>query len=177
MKKALLLVLMSTIYTLSASAGAPRVADGDLAMITDSIPSCRAINLREAPIHLKCLTSKGAIYERVSRDNFGEAWKSPRGVIWSDRVGLSSYFFARNVCAKIGAELPSREHFELGEAEGFREVLPNMIAPPFEQVGVKLYSYWSSTNGTSGAYIFYSNSGNIWEYFADYEGSVRCIER
>lgn len=43
-----------------------------------------AADLRNAPIGFKCITTKGAVFERVERENFGEAWKDPNGLIWSE---------------------------------------------------------------------------------------------
>src|SRR5262249_47071098 len=63
-----------------------------------TLVACSSINLRTAQLHVKCTTSEGSVFERVSRDNFGEAWKGPDGVIWSDRVGSSNQYDAVNTC-------------------------------------------------------------------------------
>lgn len=145
--------------------------------------SCSSINLREAEINVKCITSKGAIYQRVSKDKFGEAWKGEDGIIWSDIVGTSSFYNANNVCTKIGGRLPSREDFEKGESKGFREVLPNIVKIPFETP--KPFIFWTSTkseelqNGLKYPLVFNGTNKDV--YFAGYYDAsvemVRCVSR
>lgn len=129
-----------------------------------------SVDLRQAPVGFKCRTSKGSIFERVVRANFGEAWKGPDGLIWSDFIGKYSQYDAITTCKTLGGILPSRADFERGEANGFREVLPNM----------KDRWFWSSSvypNNSGLAYVFSGNDGVI-----DYGGrnnnfSVRCAGR
>ena len=146
--------------------------------VGDDIPTaCSSINLRIAPLGMKCKTSKGghdgkgAIFERVSRDNFGEAWKGPDGVIWSDRTGSDTQFNAVYACENLGGELPSRANFERGEANGFREVLPNM----------KDHWFWSSSVNPSDPYYgnyFSGNYGDIGDTSRNNgKFSVRCVGR
>ncbi len=88
--------------------------------------ACSSINPRTAKLHDKCTTSKGAIYERVSRDHFGEAWKGPDGLVWSDRVGNYTQSNAAEICKKLDGTPPSKADFERSEGYGLREVLSNM---------------------------------------------------
>ncbi len=89
---------------------------------------CASLDLRNVPVGTRCTTSKSAIYERVSRENFGEAWKGPDRLIWSDRIGttISDQFEAVKTCKNLGGTLPERVDFERGKASGFLEVLPNL---------------------------------------------------
>lgn len=128
--------------------------------------ACGSINLRTAQLHVKCTTSKGAVYERVSRDNFGEAWKGPDGVIWSDLVGQGSQDSVANTCKNLGGTLPERADFERGEANGFREVLPNM----------KDQWFWSSSVNPSAS-VFFGNNGVIYDGSRNGYYSVLCVGR
>ncbi|MGK5083942.1 hypothetical protein WDW37_11630, partial [Bdellovibrionota bacterium FG-1] len=115
--------------------------------------SDKSVNLRLVEVGFKCLTSKGVKYERVARDGFGEAWKGPDGLIWSDFVGVYSQGFAKLTCRfDLGANLPDLSAFVRGEANGFREVLPNMIDRAYWSASELdfpgLYSYWF--DGSSG---------------------------
>jgi hypothetical protein len=136
--------------------------------------SCSSINLRTAQLHVKCTTSMGAVYERVSRDNFGESWKGPDGLIWSDRVGSRSesdtQYNAVEMCKNLGGALPSKADFERGEANGFREVLPNM----------KDRTFWSSSINPAvaiSAYYFDDDGGDLDLGYRGKYSSVRCVER
>ena len=127
-----------------------------------------SINLRTAPIGFRCQTSKGTIYERVTRENFGEAWKGSDGFIWSDCVGAYKQQAAIEVCANLGGGLPSKADFERGELNGFRQVLPNM----------KYRWYWSSSVlpiGANKAYLFDGLYGNIGVGYSYYDEAVLCI--
>lgn len=109
----------------------------------EEIEPCRdvSVDLREAAIGFKCRTSKDAIFERVARDGFGEAWKGPDGLVWSDYQGNSSQYGATKACEKLGGALPSRADFARGESRGIREVLP----------GWKSRYFWSSSVYSSNA--------------------------
>ncbi|MBI2646171.1 MAG: hypothetical protein HYW85_03945 [Deltaproteobacteria bacterium] len=89
-----------------------------------------------ATVGSKCKTSKGAVYERVNRDNFTEAWKGPEGMIWNGDNSTAAYKHqdAIDFCNKKGGVLPSKEDLQKGEANGFREVLR-----------MNYGFYWSST--------------------------------
>jgi hypothetical protein len=137
--------------------------------------ACSSINLRTAKLHVKCTTSKGAVFERVSRDNFGEAWRGPDGWVWSDRLGSETQDRAIGLCRNIGAELPLRADFERGEANGFREVLPNMKINFAEE-----RYFWTSSNLPSSddnAYLFNGGSGIMTDNFLENKEDVRCVER
>lgn len=125
------------------------------------------------PVGTKCMTSKGSIYERVSRDNFGEAWKGvdvSHSLIWSNMAGRSSLDEAVNTCKTLGGALPERADFKQGEANGFREVLPNMEGE----------WYWTSTIfSVEENYIFSGDAGDFGYSSPGRYGyaSVRCIVR
>lgn len=127
--------------------------------------------LRMVTPGFKCRTTNGAIYERVTRDNFGEAWKGPDGLIYSDFIGKYSQYDAIEICKNLGSTLPSQADFDHGEANGFREVLPTM----------KNRWYWSSSvpPGDSGyAYYLIGHDGgtnNPDNRYSTY--SVRCVAR
>ncbi|MGK5089088.1 hypothetical protein WDW86_16140 [Bdellovibrionota bacterium FG-2] len=113
--------------------------------------------LREVRTGFKCRLSKldgeGAVnvFERVERAGFGEAWKDPSGLIWSDILGRSTkYQQAEKVCADVGGRLPTpleesrmRGAFVQGSTEG-KKLLPN-----FNQV-----SWMKDGPETQGAWIF-----------------------
>lgn len=130
--------------------------------------ACSSINLRTAQLNVKCRTSKGSVYERVSRDNFGEAWKGPDGLIWSDFVAHDTHN-AGEICKNQGGTFPSRDDFKRGEVNGFREVLPNM----------KDRIFWSSSVAPYVHYFYYFD-GNVGDFgygFVDDYASVRCVGR
>lgn len=150
--------------------------------------ACDSVNLRTAQIHVKCITSKGSIYERVSRDNFGEAWKGPDGFIWSDRVGNDTQYDAVKTCRNLGGKLPDRAAFERGESYGFREVLPNMKDRYFWSSEVDWTSspdpervFWRSSADLSFSpdpafgYTFSGNYGIITHGRRLHYYTVRCI--
>ncbi len=99
-----------------------------LASASEQVP-CSSVNLRAKKPGFTCTTSKGAIYERVSRDGFGEAWKGPDGIIWSQQIlsgGMVSFRESVEACRDLRATIPSLEDTERGESNGFREVLTQM---------------------------------------------------
>lgn len=130
---------------------------------------CSRLNLRSAQPGVRCETSKGAIFERVSsRAQWGESWRGPDGLVWTDVVDRTSQWIAVRNCKRLGGRLPSREDFERGEANGFREALPNMT---------ELF-FWSSSRhpdhrGSALGFsswrgeIGYDYKGNVW--------AVRCV--
>lgn len=128
------------------------------------------IDLRTVASGFKCRTSKGAIYERVARVNFGEAWKGPDGLIYGDFIGERNQYKAFESCKNLGGELPSQADFERGEANGFREVLPNM----------KDRWFWSSSvysNNHASGCSFNGYDGAITYVPGYYTGSARCVWR
>ena len=127
-------------------------------------------SLRSVAVGFKCRTSKGAIYERVARDNFGESWKDSDGLIWSDYIGSHSQRDAVSSCLRLSGKLPAPADFKRGEANGFREVLPNM----------KDRWFWSSSvhpYDSDNAYGFNGYIGDIDYYNRIYNNSVRCVGR
>jgi hypothetical protein len=127
-------------------------------------------DLHQVAVGFKCRTANGSIYERVARANFGEAWKGPDGLIWSDYVGSYSQYNAVKACKSIGGTLPARADFERGEANGFRELLPN----------IKVRWFWSSSVNPYDpydAYVFNGYDGIFYNDDRDYTYSVRCVAR
>ncbi len=139
---------------------------------------------RSKPIQIgvKCMTSRAAIFERVSRVSFGEAWKGPDGLVWSDLVDQNTYDQAVYNCKNLNGRLPTRFDFQRGELNGFREVLPNMTIRASDQDWNWLVTpwFWSSTvlpDDSSSAYTFFTADGMIGRYFMSREGiiSIRCV--
>ena len=127
-------------------------------------------SLRSVAVGFKCRTSKGAIYERVARDNFGESWKDSDGLIWSDYIGSHSQYDAVSSCRRLSGTLPAPADFKRGEANGFREVLPNM----------KDRWFWSSSVRPNNSYYAYgfdggSGGGGYGDRVSNF--SVRCVGR
>lgn len=129
-----------------------------------------SVDLRSAAVGFKCRTSKGSIFERVAKNNFGEAWKGPDGLIWSDFVGKYSQYDAVTTCKNLGGTLPSRADFERGEANGFREVLPNMKDRWFCSSSVH-------PKYSDHAYGFDGSVGNVGYVYRTVNDSVRCAGR
>ena len=143
--------------------------------------ACSSLDRSKAiQVGTRCTTSKGALYVRVSKENFGEAWKGPDGVIWSDYVGSKRNTGdvkggiiidseATRLCKTLGGNLPERADFERGEANDFREVLPNMKDRYFwsSSVNPNVSGYAGDFNGSSGNFVYYRN----------YSDSVRCVGR
>ncbi len=132
---------------------------------------CSSIDLRNAKLHDKCITSKGSVFERVSRVGFGEAWKGPDGLIWGDRVGSNNYPDAVTVCRNLEGTLPSKADFERGEAYGFREVLPNLKNQFF-------VTYTTlAPDDPDYAYFFNGFNGGFEHYYLTAKKSFRCVGR
>ena len=114
--------------------------------------ACLALDLRNAPVGTKCRTSKGAVFEKVFRLNFGEAWKEPDGLIWSDVVGRANHRTAFEICTeKLGAFFPSQYAYEKAEAFGFREVLPGFSGRRF----------WVATTDYIDTPVFFGDYGTV----------------
>lgn len=144
------------------------------AAVPAEISECtdRTMNLRTVRVGFRCRTSKGAIYERVARDNFGEAWKGPDGLIWGDLVAEYTQQAAAAACTDLGGELPSCDDFARGEANGFREVLPHM----------KGYWYWSSSHEPTPSITFHAcyfggTTGSFFYHDIRDPGPFRCAGR
>jgi hypothetical protein len=130
--------------------------------------SCNSIDVRAAQVGTKCLTGKGAIFERVKRTGWGEAWKGPDDLIWSDMIGEGDFNKAEESCKKLGGRVPSAKDFSRGDLNGIRELLPKM----------KGFVYWSSSphpDLADYAFAFYGSSGDINRYFRNSDNSVRCV--
>ncbi|MFL5812786.1 MAG: hypothetical protein ACJ763_04360 [Bdellovibrionia bacterium] len=116
----------------------------------------------------KCITSAQGIFERVDYEGFGEAWKDPNGIIWSDKLGVDSYVYAEDICRKVGSIMPSAENLKHAEGHGLHEVLPHM-----ENEYV-----WSNSPYT-GAWmhllVLSGDSGKIYQTSYEDRNSVRCI--
>jgi hypothetical protein len=139
------------------------------------IPACDSssgtVDLRSAPVGFKCRTSNYAIFEKVNDKKFGEAWIGPDALIWGQSLpGNVSQYRASDICASKGGALPTIEDFKRGEANGFREVFPNMPG----------HKFWSSSGGSmSSLYglLFNGSNGSIEERNRTYSVSVRCVWR
>ena len=84
-----------------------------------------SVNIHEAPIGYKCRTSRRAVFERVERDGFGEAWKGPDHRVWSQVIETNTQQGAIYSCLNLGGELPSPEAFMRGQQAAYQEVLSN----------------------------------------------------
>jgi hypothetical protein len=106
-------------------------------------------NLRTEPVGFRCITSAGAFYERVSKDQFGEAWEGPTGMIWSSLIGTLPLDDAKKKCSSIHGTLPTLADFQREAQSGFVEVLP-----PSSDT-------WLLTSTQTGAtvYMFFPPSG------------------
>jgi hypothetical protein len=130
-----------------------------------------SIDLRKVTVGFKCRTSKGAVFERVKRPGLGEAWKGEGGQVWSDRIANADQYFAESHCSSVNASLPSADDFSVGEAQGFREVLPNM----------RNRAYWSRNVAQMNSIedfvgiAFVGDDGAIGADHQDSEFSVRCV--
>jgi len=125
---------------------------------------------QRATINQVCVTSKGVKFRRVARANFGEAWADEEGQIWSDRIRNANQYDAIKYCKAIEGKLPSKDDFIRGEANGIREVLPNMKARWFWSSSVHpKYSYFAYFfSGYNGFIDYYYRSNNS-------SSSVRCV--
>ncbi len=85
---------------------------------------CKDSNLRKVQPGFRCSVVGGGIFERVAHDKFGEAWKTPDGVIWSESFGWFNQSYGSSFCKEIGGALPSYQDFYRGYTNGFQGVLP-----------------------------------------------------
>lgn len=137
-------------------------------------PLCNSVDLHKQSEGFQCQTSKGALFTRVARDGFGDAWRDPDGLIWSNRVGTGNHEQAEKICAKLGATIPTRADFERDEALGLREVLYKMADT----------WYWSATGyptdtaDSLNAYAYFGTNGMIGtdQRTAKYV-TIRCVSR
>jgi hypothetical protein len=133
--------------------------------------SCGALDTRTSPVGLKCMTTDGSVYERVSVSGFGMGWKAPNGLVWSGRLAFRvDYNTAADLCDQLGGEIPSRNDFMLGQVHGLREVLQE----------TKYFNQWTSTTcGDEASYMTGTDGGPDveCEYRSNQSASVRCIKR
>jgi len=136
--------------------------------------ACSSIDPRKAPIHFKCSTSKGVNFERVSRDNFGEAWEdNTDGTIWSAEVGSATQIKAIEMCKALGGLLPSRQDYESGDAHGFFHEIVFQQYNPYQDYRF----YWTSSAKDGFAPLFSvgeKESGFVGGSLRE-GGLVRCI--
>jgi len=134
-----------------------------------NLPDCHDVNLRTVSVGFKCSVENWWVYERVLRSGFGEAWKAPDGLIWSDRLGVANQYDGMQTCANLGGALPSTQDFHHCYDGGHRVVLPNFNGD----------YYWSSSFdevwGNADAYNCTGGSAQANRYNPCY--AVRCVAR
>lgn len=129
----------------------------------------RKPNLRDVPVGIIVITSKGFEFELIERTQGKEKWKDlTSGITWYD-VEEGKYTHYQAV-EKFGENLPTKEESQTAEEHGFREVLPNMGR-----------WFWCSSiypNYTDYAFVFNGYNGVIFDDDrVNYSGSVRLISR
>lgn len=124
-----------------------------------------------APVGTKCETSKSAIFERVSDDNFGNAWKGPDGLIWGmSHASSFSQQKAIEICKSLGGRLASKSEFERNEANGIREALDYLN---------NSNAFWTSTimsPYTLYAFVYDGYVGGTTYVKRSYPESVQCVK-
>ena len=132
---------------------------------------------KRVKVGFKCrVRQKDGIYERVAHRRFGEAWKGPDGLIWSDYLGRSSQGGAKDSCQNRGGRLPTREDFERGSNNAFSLVLTNWKETWARKLGLHIVSiiltyevgdyelryFWTSTPGDLRPryYILFNSKGH-----------------
>jgi hypothetical protein len=147
---------------------------------------CGSLDLRKLPVGQGCNTSKGRQFILMHRSASGkEAWMdSTTTIVWGDKLTERiRRRAAKELCGKVVpeensfgnyhlSELPTLDDFKAAEANGFREVLPNM----------EDHFYWadSSVPGAKNiGHIFNGSLGKpeIVVYRSINFENVRCIER
>jgi hypothetical protein len=142
-----------------------------LVVKAQAIAACRLLNSAQVPVGTKCVTSKGAVFERVSREYFNNAWKGPDGLVWSSMiVDNSTQFGAISICKALNASLPSMEDFVRGNVIGLQEVVTSM----------QKYNFWSfsiAAEDAEDAYVFHGPDGSFWHLVRGEIGgpAVICI--
>lgn len=127
----------------------------------------RRPNLREVPIGVIVISSKGYEWELINRDEKHETWKDlTTGIIWFDKT--TGKFTFDDALEKFGHTIPTGEEWRIFQNHGGAEILPNMDA-----------SYWSSTAcpHTPNFYYRYGKGPGLVSCIKFYLGSVRCISR
>ncbi|MBI2646840.1 MAG: hypothetical protein HYW85_07440 [Deltaproteobacteria bacterium] len=141
-----------------------------------------SMDLREAPIGFTCITENDAVFERVKRKFFGEAWKDhDTGLIWSDLVGETwGCNKGVKVCETLEARLPTQIEVQRASASGLLKALPNVHVMKRDY---SLRSYWWYNPPTRswfshpscGTYSDTTISGNYYEFTWNDHESVRCV--
>ncbi len=84
---------------------------------------CRGVNESDAPVGTRCISSTGAVFERVG-DGIRSGWKiavEGRSLIMGLPQAPLPYFEAKRVCISIEGNLPSSSQYELLNFVGLRE--------------------------------------------------------
>jgi hypothetical protein len=87
---------------------------------------CRRLEWDEKgiPVGKSCMTDAGSVYTRVERVGFGEAWRGPDGLIWSDILLPSANpFNAAAICSKLGGRLPTVREVKVARLNGYPDIL------------------------------------------------------
>ena len=144
------------------------LAQGPAARAASNLPDCHGVNLRTVSVGFKCSLDNWWVFERVERSGFGEAWKAPDGVIWSDRIRVASQVDGIDICAKLGATLPSKQDFQSCSTGGRRVVLPNFTGD----------YYWSTYNDWTNADAYDCRGGvTVANINNPVCCAVRCVAR
>lgn len=128
------------------------------------------IDLRTVPVRAIVTTSKGFDFELIERTSWKESWKDlASNLLWYDKDDWNGNH--NEAIKKFGANLPTKEEFEIAENHGFRGVLPNIN-----------YWFWSVSvhpDDADLAYFFHGGNG-YFAYLPDggfNSGSARCVSR
>jgi hypothetical protein len=109
------------------------------APVAGPIPSCHSIDLRTAASHTKCMTSKGAVFERVQIRELDqrltaltETWKDPDGRIWGDVIAENPHVECIRYDGLRSGRVARNDDYVRGELHGIREVLRFSTDRPYE---------------------------------------------
>jgi hypothetical protein len=97
--------------------------------LAGNLAHCLATDPVSAKSGFKCQTSEDFTFTRVTDKEFGNAWKDPSGLIWSDESHITfrrkTFLEATDECDRMGGRLPTiNELFSTMDENGGREVLP-----------------------------------------------------
>ena len=137
-----------------------------------AINQCQNLDLRSVPVGTKCKTSKNVVFELEARtaEHHKEVWKDlKRHIIWSDRLDIAydqngadsactsnhDTFEARGgeALQDIQYRLPGLKDFQTATADGFDEVLPNILNNT--GLGINWTSSHRGQNGGIGGDSFF----------------------
>ncbi len=111
--------------------------------------------LSKKPVGFKCKFIGGAIWERVDKPGFGEAWKDlETGITWSENVGGATNSGQSNgdlvidsdavsACRAIGGELPSASDFVKGQDNYSTWILPQFAKSQTPKYRDESFTYWT----------------------------------